>query len=291
MEERMRVLDSFLPAIFPKRPRRVKQLTKKKVALGFWVSLLICLFLALVGQARAEDFDVYAGAYDTQLCGNGIVEGTEECDDNNLEEGDGCSSWCQSECLEGATKLTKNKFTKEIFASIDNAVNASNAFDFDVIQITDADFDEDIFYVRDIILTLSGGYHCNFSGNSSKSKINSLTISKGTVIVENLIIKSELLSVAEGISCYDYNTASNPGVFKMCDIGADDAWSFIHDYTAENVLVAVIDSGFNTTHSELFPIITEARNFIGFTGANGVEGAVYTEGHGTAMASLIVSVN
>lgn len=32
-----------------------------------------------------------------QVCGNGIVEGTEECDDGNLISGDGCSSTCQIE--------------------------------------------------------------------------------------------------------------------------------------------------------------------------------------------------
>ena len=30
-------------------------------------------------------------------CGNGTVEGDEECDDGNTEDGDGCSSSCQKE--------------------------------------------------------------------------------------------------------------------------------------------------------------------------------------------------
>jgi cysteine-rich repeat protein len=32
-----------------------------------------------------------------QICGNEVVEGTEECDDGNTESGDGCSSTCQIE--------------------------------------------------------------------------------------------------------------------------------------------------------------------------------------------------
>ena len=33
----------------------------------------------------------------TQTCGNGILEGTEQCDDSNLIDGDGCNHLCESE--------------------------------------------------------------------------------------------------------------------------------------------------------------------------------------------------
>jgi len=33
----------------------------------------------------------------TQTCGNGVVEGTEQCDDNNLVDGDGCNHLCELE--------------------------------------------------------------------------------------------------------------------------------------------------------------------------------------------------
>ncbi len=29
------------------------------------------------------------------VCGNGIVEGTEECDDGDTDDGDGCSAQCK----------------------------------------------------------------------------------------------------------------------------------------------------------------------------------------------------
>lgn len=31
------------------------------------------------------------------ICGNGIIEGSEECDDGNLDDNDGCSRFCQVE--------------------------------------------------------------------------------------------------------------------------------------------------------------------------------------------------
>ena len=34
-----------------------------------------------------------------QLCGDGDLDGFEECDDGNMEDGDGCSSTCQDELL------------------------------------------------------------------------------------------------------------------------------------------------------------------------------------------------
>ena len=34
-----------------------------------------------------------------QVCGNGVVEGTEECDDGNLSDGDGCGASCQFQMI------------------------------------------------------------------------------------------------------------------------------------------------------------------------------------------------
>lgn len=41
-----------------------------------------------------------------QLCGNGIVEGAEVCDDGNLTEGDGCSAICQLETEPGPCSVS-----------------------------------------------------------------------------------------------------------------------------------------------------------------------------------------
>src|SRR5262249_20636911 len=37
----------------------------------------------------------------TQVCGDGAVQGTEECDDGNLVNGDGCSDTCRLESAAG----------------------------------------------------------------------------------------------------------------------------------------------------------------------------------------------
>lgn len=42
----------------------------------------------------------------SQLCGNGEKEGTEQCDDGNTDNGDGCSSTCQIENLCMVNKVT-----------------------------------------------------------------------------------------------------------------------------------------------------------------------------------------
>ncbi len=42
------------------------------------------------------------------LCGNGRVEGTEECDDGNTTNGDGCNSSCKVVCLGSEKKFGVN---------------------------------------------------------------------------------------------------------------------------------------------------------------------------------------
>src|SRR5215216_560022 len=49
--------------------------------------------VALGGGAIIDDLSFCQG-----VCGNGIVEPNEECDDGNVEDGDRCSSKCKHEC-------------------------------------------------------------------------------------------------------------------------------------------------------------------------------------------------
>ena len=37
------------------------------------------------------------GGGGSSVCGNGVIEGSEECDDGNTQDGDGCSSTCKIE--------------------------------------------------------------------------------------------------------------------------------------------------------------------------------------------------
>jgi len=86
--------------------------------------------------------------------------------------------------------LMRNESTMKVFAFLQAAINDPDAVNYDNIQITTADLNEDVVYDRDIILTLSGGYYCNFSDNAAMSSITSLVIKNGTVITDKLIIRS-----------------------------------------------------------------------------------------------------
>ncbi len=90
----------------------------------------------------------------------------------------------QSSCID----LIQNDLTFESFSIVQAAVDDPNAVDHDTIQITAADFEEDVLYDRNTILTLSGGYYCDFSDNPSNSSINSLKIRAGTIILKYIIL-------------------------------------------------------------------------------------------------------
>ena len=50
----------------------------------------------------------------TPFCGNGIAEGPEQCDDNNTEDGDCCSSTCQLEPINSPCTSDDNSCTNDI---------------------------------------------------------------------------------------------------------------------------------------------------------------------------------
>jgi cysteine-rich repeat protein len=70
------------------------------------------------------------------VCGNGIIQTGEECDDDNATSGDGCSSDCQFEdklCMEGKEASVSRQAKRVAFAS-----------DYDYVG-TNADGNEEIF--------------------------------------------------------------------------------------------------------------------------------------------------
>ena len=91
----------------------------------------------------------------------------------------------QSSCL----YPVRNYVNNEIFFSVQEAINDQNAADYDIIQLTAADFDESVLYDREIILVLYGGYYCSYSGNPSTTSVNSLLIQQGKIIIDNLVIQ------------------------------------------------------------------------------------------------------
>jgi cysteine-rich repeat protein len=52
------------------------------------------------------------------VCGNGIIEAGETCDDGNLLNGDGCSSTCQDECVNPATDCPLSDQQCEVAACV-----------------------------------------------------------------------------------------------------------------------------------------------------------------------------
>jgi len=63
-------------------------------------SLLLAFIAAIAVPACTEDITGGKGPGDDQqgaVCGNGVVESGETCDDSNTVSGDGCSSTCQTE--------------------------------------------------------------------------------------------------------------------------------------------------------------------------------------------------
>ena len=102
--------------------------------------------------------------------------------------GGGCDA-CHNTQLYQCPDPVMNDNTNEVFISIQSAIDDPGAVDDDIVKITASDYDENILYDRNIILTLSGGYDCNYTENPSTSETNSLTISHGTVMIENLVIR------------------------------------------------------------------------------------------------------
>ena len=126
------------------------------------------------GLTNLDEYNLGTDPYDIDTDNDGISDGYDPypIDDQ------------QSSCLDPI----QNDLTFESFTTIQAAVNDPNAVDFDIIQITAADFDENILYDRDTILTLSGGYYCDYSDDPFKSSISSLTIRSGAIIIDNLVI-------------------------------------------------------------------------------------------------------
>jgi cysteine-rich repeat protein len=60
------------------------------------------LFVSVATNLVAGDTNAAQDVFvNDRSCGDGVVEGTEECDDANLEDGDGCSSTCRLEAVCG----------------------------------------------------------------------------------------------------------------------------------------------------------------------------------------------
>jgi len=126
------------------------------------------------GLSNLDEYNAGTDPHDIDSDGDGVADGFDGYPlDNQL-----------SSCLDPI----QNDVTLEVFSTVQEAVSDIDNNDFDTIQITGADFEENILYNQAITLILSGGYYCSYTDNPSTSSINSLIIADGTVIAENLVI-------------------------------------------------------------------------------------------------------
>ncbi len=89
-----------------------------------------------------------------------------------------------------------------IQSALDGAANGA------VIKIQALDFDENLVFDTNVTVTLRGGYDCNFTINPGAAIIpGSLTIGSGTLILENVVIKSAPGAV-DGSALYAQNCAN-----------------------------------------------------------------------------------
>lgn len=64
------------------------------ILLGAWGPNSSCADLNFNGLVNAADLAILLGGWGCSLCGNGVVDPGEECDDGNNDDGDGCESNC-----------------------------------------------------------------------------------------------------------------------------------------------------------------------------------------------------
>ncbi|MFC1843890.1 thrombospondin type 3 repeat-containing protein [Thermodesulfobacteriota bacterium] len=116
---------------------------------------------------------------------------------------------CFSQTLQDANLIScpdiiRNASNLKSFSTVQAAVDDPETSDSDTIQITAADFGDDIINDSVHSLTLSGGYNCSFNDRSSMSAVNSLRVGHGEVIIDNIVIKSHAPSIdSDGDGVYD----------------------------------------------------------------------------------------
>lgn len=64
--------------------------TQTCLTLGYTYGVLTC-----TKECKFDTSGCVGRTRTTRACGNGLVEGTEQCDDGNTVSGDGCSSTCR----------------------------------------------------------------------------------------------------------------------------------------------------------------------------------------------------
>ena len=136
------------------------------------------------GDGVPDSIDNCPGVWNpdqADMDGNGIGDA---CDpdidgDGILNEADTCPS----------AKPVKIIGTSTFFDSLQSALAYASLTSGDIVGCNEADFTEAVTFNQAKTITVRGGYDCGYSTATSDVKIHgSLTISNGTVTVENIVI-------------------------------------------------------------------------------------------------------
>ena len=143
----------------------------------------------------------------TPVCGDGDVQGDEECDDGNTENGDGCSSTCQTEDEDddgdggGVSGLIVDPLTFNINlainTNIDRIIKITNTgTEATTISISQQDLDQNVILPLSE-LTLNPGetkeITVTFVGTSNTGIFTGRIIVGGVSVSVSLNVKSKLL--------------------------------------------------------------------------------------------------
>ncbi len=161
-------------------------------------SLAIC-FLTITGCSE-EKAQTITPVSDESLCGNGTIEEDEICDDNNTDDGDGCSADC-SAVEDGYVCQTEGKPCKKLDENPDKTAACGNG-----ILENDEICDDNNTQNGDGCssnCTIESGWTCEPDGTCSP-------------IADSAICGDGVISGAE--TCDDGNTNDNDGCTSTCSI-------------------------------------------------------------------------
>ena len=87
--------------------------------------LSVGVFFLVVGCSGVALPDLPSGSGSSDVCGNNVVEGSEACDDGNLNDNDGCLNSCAlASCGDGIVRVDVDSQTEGFEACDDgNALN------------------------------------------------------------------------------------------------------------------------------------------------------------------------
>jgi len=107
------------------------------------------------------------------------------------------------------------------FATVQDAYNDAATVDSDEIQCRDILSGENLIFNKPLSIHLLGGYDINFTGQSGSTRVNSLTVSSGTVKVRQVTLVPPTCgnNVKEnGERCDDGNLVSGDGCSSTCTV-------------------------------------------------------------------------